>query len=301
MEIPKSPWNLSDLTIQQIRDRLAFFWINAPKDKLQLLWDSDLGITTKKLVSELHPNYVFSQSQIDFRNTLNIFFQENGLSHPMSLNLMIANFLYSPPGLLHINNITTYFPSWFCQEYTLLYVDENPQNISSSSQPNDSFPLNISIDTPPAPSSLVAVSSDRIYLNRILGLSNLYYIDPDDREILTELLEVRNHLVDLLLKEPESNLEGLFASDLGDRYWALVRSGVQREPLGEYQLQTRTMIIDKLNPAIGGGFGSPQSINHFLAAMLLYAPGSMKVESPEQKIPAWIYPMYRELFVPQSE
>jgi len=301
MEIPKSPWNLSDLTIQQTRDRLAFFWINAPKDQLQHLWDSDLGITTTKLVSELHDKYIFSQRQIEFRNSLNKFFQDNGLSHPMSLNLMIANFLYSPPGLLHINNISTYFPSWFCQIYSMLYVDANPHNILSSSQPNDSSLPNLSIDTQPAPSSLAAVSSDRIYLNRILGLSNLYYIDPDDREILVELLEVRNHLVDLLLKEPETNLEDLFASDFGDRYWALVRSGVQREPLGEHQQQIRTMIIDKLNPVVGGGFGSPQSINHFLAAMLIYAPGTMKVDSPEQKIPAWIYPMYRELFVPQSE
>ena len=32
---------------------------------------------------------------------------------------------------------------------------------------------------------------DRIFLNRILGLSNLYYIDPEDQEILQELREVR--------------------------------------------------------------------------------------------------------------
>ena len=32
---------------------------------------------------------------------------------------------------------------------------------------------------------------NRIQLNRLLGLSNLYYIDPEDQEILQELRQVR--------------------------------------------------------------------------------------------------------------
>ena len=40
---------------------------------------------------------------------------------------------------------------------------------------------------------------DRVFLNKILGLSNLYYIDPEDQEILQELREVRLQTVQLML------------------------------------------------------------------------------------------------------
>ena len=37
------------------------------------------------------------------------------------------------------------------------------------------------------PNSLKELVNNRIQLNRMLGLSNLYYIDPEDEEILKEL------------------------------------------------------------------------------------------------------------------
>ena len=70
--------------------------------------------------------------------------------------------------------------------------------------------------------------SNRIQLNRMLGLANLYYIDPEDQEILNELLKLRRDFAIAIDKCPESELESLWDSDLGERYWAIVRSGVQR-------------------------------------------------------------------------
>ena len=37
----------------------------------------------------------------------------------------------------------------------------------------------------PQAQQAILAFEDRIFLNRILGLSNLYYIDPEDQEILT--------------------------------------------------------------------------------------------------------------------
>ena len=45
--------------------------------------------------------------------------------------------------------------------------------------------------------------NDRIFLNRILGLSNLYYIDPEDDDILQELREVRLQTVQLIISVTE--------------------------------------------------------------------------------------------------
>ena len=89
--------------------------------------------------------------------------------HPLSLQLMIANFLLSPPGLLKINNIQDFFPDWLCSIYYELYSPEaspvsstqNPPPSQQSLQTNSvSTPEVSSIPTPdfgPFPSSLMLV------------------------------------------------------------------------------------------------------------------------------------------------
>ena len=91
---------------------------------------------------------------------------------------------------------------------------------------------------------------NRIQLNRLLGLSNLYYIDPEDQEILQELRQVRLSLIEAIERCPESELEQLWATDLGDRYWALVRSGIQKEsltPAEEHQKASSNSGIESLS------------------------------------------------------
>ena len=44
------------------------------------------------------------------------------------------------------------------------------------------------------------------------------------------------------------------------------------------------------------GFGTPGAINAFLVAMLYFEPGSMRVEGAEQKLPAWLFPHYQQIF-----
>ena len=113
---------------------------------------------------------------------------------------------------------------------------------------------------------------NRIQLNRLLGLSNLYYIDPEDQEILKELRDVRLALICAIERCPEHQLESVWASDLGDRYWALVRSGIQKEPMTPEEEQKKHAATRKLNPSVGGGFGTPGAINAVLVAMTLFEP-----------------------------
>ena len=127
-------------------------------------------------------------------------------------------------------------------------------------------------------STLQELVGNRIQLNRLLGLSNLYYIDPEDQEILQELREVRLALISAIEQCPENQLEAIWASDLGDRYWALVRSGIQKEPLTPEEEQKKHAATQKLNPSVGGGFGTPGAINAVLVAMTLFEPGSMRIE-----------------------
>ena len=144
--------------------------------------------------------------------------------------------------------------------------------------------------------ALQELVGNRIQLNRLLGLSNLYYIDPEDKEICHELRQVRFSLIEAIERCPEDQLESIWATDLGDRYWALVRSGIQKEAMTPAEEQKKHMVTQKLTPEAGGGFGSPGAINAVLMAMMLFEPGTMKINGAEQKLPTWLLPSYQQIF-----
>ena len=302
MSLPVAPWVLVTCVAQQQRDHLVRFWLAAPADQLEPLWNSAFGHATRELVKQLSPDHAFSPEQVALRDQISARINQDGLSHPMGAQLMLANFLLSPPGLLKINNAEQFFPAWLATAYKTLYESATtlpstspipPSLTQSASAPPEIPPRP---DFGPFPATLQELVSNRIQLNRLLGLSNLYYIDPEDQEIRTELEQVRSHLVDAIERCPEGHLEQFWTTDLGDRYWALVRSGIQKENLSPADEARKQAAVRKLDANTGGGFGSPGAMNAFLIAMVYFLPGTMKVDGAEQKLPAWLLPHYQQVF-----
>jgi hypothetical protein len=300
VDLPVKPWTLSSCVAEANRDDMARFWLAAPSDQLEALWSSAAGEVTRQLVRQLTPQTTFTAAQVALREAINARFQQDGLSQPLGPQLMLANFLYSPPGLLKINGPEHHLPPWLAGAYRHLYetvAPARPGLSGASVAPHQAAAP--SPDFGSFPSTLQELVGNRIQLNRMLGLSNLYYIDPEDREIFQELQQLRAQLASAILSCPEHQLEQLWGTDLGDRYWAMVRSGVQREPLNSTDQALKQRIVDQLNPALGGGFGRPAATNAFLVAMLFFEPGTMQVESPEQKLSAWLLPHYQQIFAQQ--
>jgi hypothetical protein len=290
-------WTVSSAVVGNRRDELAEFWLAAPDDVLESLWNSPVGDATRQLVAQLTPTTYFTPAQVALRNRLAQELQ-SGLQQPGAIKRMIANFLFSPPGQLRIANPQANLPGWLVPGYAALY--EQGQVALPPLQPPVAAPAPPAAASRPDfgafPSNLQEFAANRIQLNRLLGLSNLYYIDPEDQEILQELRQLRLQFSQLVLNCPEQQLEGLFSADLADRYWALVRSGLQKEPLQPTEEQLKTAITTKLQPSSGGGFGTPGAVNAFLVAMAFYEPGTMQVEGADHKLPAWLLPGYREVF-----
>ena len=290
-------WTVSSAVAGNRRDELAQFWLAAPDDILENLWHSPVGDATRQLVAQLTSSTYFTPAQVELRERLARELQQ-GLQQPGAIKRMIANFLFSPPGKLRIANPQANLPGWLVPGYAALYEQGQPAFVEQPSQvvrsaPAPSTPKH---DFGTFPASLREFASNRIQLNRLLGLSNLYYIDPEDQEILQELRQLRLQLSQLILNCPEQQLESLFGADLADRYWALVRSGVQKEALQPAEEQLKNAVTTKLSPSSGGGFGTPGAVNAFLVAMAFYEPGSMQVEGAEHKLPGWLLPGYREVF-----
>jgi hypothetical protein len=293
VDLPNQAWSLATAVVDNQRDALARFWLAAPQDQLQALWTSPLGEASRQLIRQLTPSSSFAPPQVALRDAINQRLMHGGLQQPLAPQLLLAVFLYSPPGLLQIANPDQQLPAWLAAAYHELFSAQAavtqppavPQQAAPAQPDFGSFPTN-----------LQELVGNRIQLNRMLGLSNLYYIDPEDREILQELVQLRSQLADLILHAPEHTLEAAWASDLGDRYWAMVRSGVQKEPLGPADESRKQRVTQTLSPANGGGFGTPGAMNAFLVAMLFYEPGSMKVDGAEHKLPAWLLPHYQQIF-----
>ena len=304
LALPTEPWTSTEISAGSQRDLLVRFWLAAPEDLLHNFWLSPLGESTKRLVRELDPKYPFSPDQIALRDAIGQRLQA-GFQSPMAVQLLIANFLYSPPGLLRINNPQANLPQWLLSDYQSLYETvpsmppspveapavgalQQTQQVPATDLPQPDFGI--------FPSTLQELLANRIQLNRLLGLSNLYYIDPEDQEILQELRQVRLSFIGAIERCPESELEQLWSTDIGDRYWALVRSGIQKEALTPAEENKKHMVTQALNSEAGGGFGKPGAVNAFLIAMALFEPGKMRVEDAESKLPRWLFPQYQQVF-----
>ena len=96
LELPIQPWTLAGLSASSNRDVLARFWLAAPEDLLPSLWSSPLGESTKQMVRQLDPQYQFTADQVALRNAIGQRLQ-SGFQAPMAIQLLIVNFLYSPP------------------------------------------------------------------------------------------------------------------------------------------------------------------------------------------------------------
>ena len=216
MSIPSQAWSLSNDLSSVDRLTLAKFWLAAPSDQLESLWSLKFGKVTMDIVRSLSVDTTFSSDEVQLRDQIGSHFNKHGLSQDITPQLMIAKFLFSPPTLLKINNANDYLPDWLYSAYIQLYETSSQPlstNFASTASPSASGDTTKPLVNPEKidfgdfPASLQELVANRLHLNRLLGLSNLYYIDPEDEEITSELLQLRTNLAQIIFSCPESDLE----------------------------------------------------------------------------------------------
>jgi hypothetical protein len=131
-----------------------------------------------------------------------------------------------------------------------------------------------------------------VFLNRMLGCANLYYIDPDEPSIVEELRQIRRQVAEFWLSVPSDRVEAVFRSEFGNRYRALLQCGFQSEPLEDEE----TAFVQSLSQRVAAGLEQPDGIKAFLGVMLYYPPGKMQVRDAQTRLPAWLWPDYRTVF-----
>lgn len=117
---PFTQWTLSDAAAGQHREEAARFWIHAPDDALEMLWDSCFGEATRLLIAQLTPLTAFSSGQLQLREEL-FGVMRQGFNQTGAAKTTIAAFLLSPPGTLLISEPEIKLPAWLLPTYRQVY------------------------------------------------------------------------------------------------------------------------------------------------------------------------------------
>ena len=253
----------------QMAAEISRFLAATPSDFLEPLLSSPFGRVYKLFLERCCTNLFEQQEARSLKESLSQELRQIGFDSNQGHGLLLALMPFFPPGTLKVEDAEAKLPSWLLELYNNRYAAPTGQGSAASGAATGQ------------PSF-----SDRIFLNRILGLSNLYYIDPEDQEILQELRQVRLQTVHLMLSATSQHLGEQFSADFGDRFWAMAQSGIQKEPLDAQEVFQRDSIQKWLRDT-PRSLHAEGGIQRFAAALLFSPPGSVQLANPDQNLPGW--------------
>ena len=245
---------------------------DCPGDFLEALIASPFGRVFRLFLERCSLNPYNDHTADQRKQQLSQKLRHVGFQDPEGHGLLLALMPFYPPGNLKVEDPAAKLPGWLLELYQLRY---EPSTAATPSLPSGEPGFH-----------------DRIFLNRLLGLANLYYIDPDDQEILQEAREVRLQTIQLMLSVDRETLGRHFSEDFGDRYWALAQSGLQKEPLDANESAQKEALQQWLSKT-PNSLNSEGGIQRFAAVLLFNPPGSVGLAQPEKNLPAWFFDGFR--------
>ena len=252
---------------------LSSFLTQAPTDFLEPLMSSPFGRVYKLFLERCCTQKFPGAESENRRNALSQQLRQVGCETPEGWAVLLALFPFFPPEQLKVEDAAAKLPGWLHSLYSARYEASGQSQAPSGTESKSSF-------------------EDRVFLNRMLGLSNLYYIDPEDREILQELREVRLQAVELMLSIGREELGRQFQSDFGDRFWAMAQSGVQKETLDSKEIKQRDAMQHWLSQT-PNSLHQEGGIQRFAGVLLFNSPGSIRLSDPDRNLPAWFQDGYK--------
>ncbi|QNJ27849.1 hypothetical protein [Synechococcus sp. A15-24] len=154
----------------------------APVDFVEALINSPLG-RVYKIVLDKSITCKLDAKLSTLRDELSTKLRVAGVESSEGQQLLLCLMLLYAPGSMKVEDAASKLPQWLYE----IYSKRNDSVIKSQQYAVSSIDdEKIDFD-------------NRIFLNRILGLSNLYYIDPEDKEISDELKQVRSECVRLMV------------------------------------------------------------------------------------------------------
>ncbi|OAB63463.1 hypothetical protein AY599_17325 [Leptolyngbya valderiana BDU 20041] len=259
--------------LHQLRRQLVEYWMTLPTEQLESAYTGEIGKAFQAILKSDFQKEPLSDADTQYRQELTEL--GAGLTKPKALNALMGAMLFYPADQMKVRDARNRLPVWLLADYEAVFEAE----------PQDTEPV------PPAPTPPSQPQTDlTTFLNRLIGCVNLYDIDPSDTANTTELRKLRYQLCQSLMAHPTEELEALYASEVGNAYKALLRSGFQKEPISEPENQLKQQLAQVWKS------GQPKALNAILGLFLFFPPGTMKVQNAQTRLPAWLYGDYAAVF-----
>ena len=303
------------------RQCLSRFWLAAPLDLLEMLYQSEVGVSHRLLMAGPLTGEALLREERTWRDALS---QRliGSFDQPETTNLLLAAMPYFSPGEMRVADPLRQLPKWLQEDYARLFDPDLFQSIWQPAgllspagkrygkapdlgldskrelwgspftprlakedrqvQRNQQFELP-RLSRIKGPEALVMVQGED-YLNRMNGLINLHVIDPDDAEVCAQLGDLRRVLGQIWLDAQPAQLEELYAkSRFGRLYRDLLASGFPKMQLSQQDRLLRNQLARLVSDMSQTG-----SINALMAALPFYAPGKIAFGGGEQYMPSWL-------------
>jgi hypothetical protein len=303
LTLVQKPWSVSRLatifrdaqrtptvgTLQaarQARHCLSFFWLVAPVDQLEALYGGDIGDLQRRQLEGPLSRHPLAHDERQWRDQLAARLADGALASQQH-NLLLALMPYFSPYSLTVPEPLETLPRWLLKDYVVYCEPElkaqldGPAGLlqpSSTSGSAEELELLSELRGEEA----MAWFRDEEALSRMQALINLYGMDPEDRDTLEELAELRRVAAQLWLDVHPSQLQTLYGTPVGLLTRSLVTAGFGRELLSEDDVRARQQLAPRV-----ADLSRPDAVNALLAVLMFYPPNKVEFEDASE-LPVWL-------------
>ena len=277
------------------RHRLSCFWMSAPLDQLQALYEGDLGDLQRL---QLRGPVVLQDLAKDERQWAE---RLKGLlaspsEHARQLNILLALMPYTQPGQLKLGDPLADLPAWLITDYVHYcapHLDEQLHKPAGLLQPglesvitqSDSEQASSQLELDPLSDrrgeEAMAWFRDDEALDQMGTLIQAYQQDSINQELLEELNGLRAVTAQLWLDVDPVQLQTLFFTPVGEITQRLIRSGFGRHVFDDQDEMARQHLAARADD-----LAAPEAPGVVLATLMYFPPENISFESTDG-LPAW--------------
>ena len=285
------PSPVSDQAARLARHQLSKFWLAAPVDQLEQLYEGAIGDLQRLQLTGPLVHQDLATDEIRWRDQL-LQRLEDPARAAERINLLLALMPYTKPRKLAVAEPISTLPDWLLNDYCV-YCEPAlaaPVGLLEPAQDNETDdPLAIDPMTDRRGEDAMAWFRDEEVVSRMHDLIATFGLAPDDSSTCQELAGLRRVLAQLWLDVEPVQLETLHSTAVGAVTHAMIGSGFGAVLLDEADTLIRAQLGRQPMD-----FSQPGAPGALFATLLFYAPGSVRLESTEG-VPKWFVASLREI------
>ena len=280
----RHPSELSVLEARHARHCLSSFWLAAPSDHLETLYQGAIGDLQRALLASPLPALGLARDERRWHQELSEQLASAD-QKPRHWNLLIALMPYAAPGSLTVAEPISSLPDWLLPDYVSHCEPALTSQLVQPAgllQPADDPLATIGPLAERRGEEAMDWFRDGAALTQMTALINRYGMDASNQEVCEELSGLRSVVAQLWLDVEPNQLKTLYDTPVGLVTRSLISSGFGQELVDADDAQAREDLVAALSD-----LSRVELHGALLAALLYYPMGAVRVEDPGV-LPDWL-------------